>query len=485
MLSGPLDHSQFGQTSSRHLAFDIAVREAAMAVDHAPSIRLTNATAEFMDNHLDAHFHPSLPNPDVGYDPAVGNFRLLRDTLLDTIFCEALQERKAFLEAIKAFEDEDRRRRRIELGIFEEAGWDDVLEIVSNAQNDAEVNAIKGMSGAVRNLARRLGDAGPAFNAWLQILPNDTFGSAICGGFKIIIDAATKHKDLCQEVFDALGEIPEVIKDADFSFKEYKSEELFKRVAKLYTVIMETLKRILSFYQKRASGRHIGAARNVFKAIVKGPNYGRTIEADIQRVKESASAVKQEADRCFHRRIKEMKNAQEFQTLQTTRVVNIMQGMFAHLQGIHEHVQYREIQYRRESKADNLALRNEMTELKRATTPQRSPRNGPTLRKIGQLLNTSPSAADQDMEEVLREAQRFPVFLQTQVKQFITSQKLQDWLVSPYSRALLAQASVGDEKISALSFVASLLVQSFGTSEDAIPLYFYCGLHTDPYDDSL
>lgn len=356
-----------------------------------------------------------------------------------------------------------------------------MLETVNNAQTDAEVNAIKGMSGAVRNLARRLGNAGDAFNAWLQILPNDTFGSAICGGFKIFIDAATRHKDLCQEVFDALGEIPEVIKEADFSFKEYKSEELFKRVAKLYTVIMETLKRILSFYQERASGRHIGVARNVFKAIAKGPNYGRTIEADIQRLKDSASAVKREAERCFHRRMGDMKDAQNFQTLQATHGLNIMQGLYAQTQ-----YQFKcQIQCWRESKADNLALRNEMTELKRAATPQRSPRNGPTLRKIAQLLNTSPSTADQDMEEVLREAQRFPIFLQTQANQFMTSQKLQDWLVSPYSRALLAQASEGDEKISALSLVASLLVQSLRISEDAIPLYFYCGLHTDPYNDSL
>lgn len=52
-----------------------------MAVDHAPTIRLTNAAAEFVDNHLDAHFHPSLPNPDVEYDSAVDNFRPRQDIL--------------------------------------------------------------------------------------------------------------------------------------------------------------------------------------------------------------------------------------------------------------------------------------------------------------------------------------------------------------------------------------------------------------------
>ncbi|KAL8841966.1 MAG: hypothetical protein Q9176_002903 [Flavoplaca citrina] len=449
-----------------------------MAYDHAPAIRLTNPAAEFMDNHLGADFHPSLPNPNVNFDPAMDGFRPREDILQDRIYVEALKEKKAFLLEIEAFEREDRQHSRIRHDIAPESDWDAVLKTAENAKLDAEVTAIKGMSGAVRKLARRLGDAGPTFRAWLQMLPTDSYGSVICGGFKIIIDAAIKHKELCEEVFDALGDIPEVIRDAEFSFREYKSEALHKRVAKLYTVITETLKGILSFYKERASGRHMRAVGNAFKAIVKGSNYGRKIQADITNVKDSAYAVKQEAERCFQQRVGEMMNAQEYQTFQGAQSLKINTESINVQQRIYADFQYRQ-------KCYNFALWNEMMAIKGAVVPKPSLSNGPSLRKIRRLLNTSPGVAAEDMEEVLREARRFPIHLQTQANQFMSSQELQEWLTSPYSRALLAQASDGDDKISALSFVASLLVQSFEASEDALALYFYCGLNTDSYGDSL
>lgn len=52
-----------------------------MACNDAPTIRLTNPAAEFMDNHLDADFHPSLPNPNVNYDPEANEWRLRQDIL--------------------------------------------------------------------------------------------------------------------------------------------------------------------------------------------------------------------------------------------------------------------------------------------------------------------------------------------------------------------------------------------------------------------
>ncbi|KAI4192074.1 MAG: hypothetical protein LQ346_004502 [Caloplaca aetnensis] len=398
------------------------------------------------------------------------------DQYRDQIYHEALVEKEAFRSAIKAFNCDDQQQSSPP-----ESDWDAVLETARKAQVDAEVDAIKGPGGAIRNLTRRLGDAGPAFKAWLQVLPTDSYGSVICGGFNVIIDAAIRHKELCEKVFGALGDIPEVIANAKFSFNEYKSEALYKRVAKLYTVITETLNGILSFYKGRASGRHFRAARNALKALGKGSDYGRAIEAHIDNVKSSADAVKQEAERCLHHRLGEIQATVEYQTLKLACSQRINQNVYASLQ---YQMKCFELQWR-ESQAANIALRNEVTCIRRAVTPKPSPRYGPSPRKIGQLLQTSPSIAVQDLGEVLREAQSFPVHLQTQANQFMTSQELQEWLTSPDSSALLAQGSDGDEKISALSFVASLLVQSFQACKDAVPLYFYCALHTDPFHDGL
>lgn len=46
-----------------------------MDLVESPAIRLTNPAAEFIDNRLDAEFHPSLSNPNVQYDPATNDYR--------------------------------------------------------------------------------------------------------------------------------------------------------------------------------------------------------------------------------------------------------------------------------------------------------------------------------------------------------------------------------------------------------------------------
>lgn len=453
-----------------------------------PQIRLSNPVVEFMDNRLDNDFHPSLPNPDVQYDAEVDNYRPREAIMQGQIYHEAMEEREAFFAAVKIFRDEDREKSRNDLGVTAKAEWEELLDVVNRAQYNADVNAIKGASGAIRNLTRKLGESGPAFKGWLQMLPEDAYGSIICGGFTIIIDAAIRQRELCQEVFNALGEIPEVIRDAEFSFTEYKSEELHKRVAKLYQTITETLHGILDFYKERAPGRHKRGVRNAIKAIAKGPNYGQEIELNLNRVKDTANAVKQEADRCMHRRVGDIQNAQEYQNLQAAQIKNTGAESLNVVQKIYADLQYRfkcqELQWK-ETEANNKALRAEVRDLKRAVTPTPTSNQGPSPRKIYQLMSTSPNIVSQDIEEVLQDAQRFSAGLQTQAGEFMGSSKLQNWLTSPYSCNLFAQGGSGDEKASPLSFVTSLLSQSLDASQEALSLSFYCGLHTDVYRDSL
>ncbi|KAL9607148.1 MAG: hypothetical protein Q9167_007909 [Letrouitia subvulpina] len=450
-----------------------------------PQIRLSNPVVEFMDNRLDNGFHPSLPNPDIQYDPKFDNYRPREAVTQGQIYREAIEERDAFFAAMQVYRDEDREDSRNNLGVTTKAEWEELLDVANRAQYDADVNAIKGASGAIRNLTRKLGESGPAFKGWLQMLPEDAYGSIICGGFTIIIDAAIRQRELCQEVFNALGEIPEVIRGAEFSFIEYKSEELHKRVAKLYQAITETLHGILDFYKERAPGRHKRGFRNAFKAITKGPNYGQDIELNLNLVKDRANAVKQEADRCMHRRVGDIQNAQEYQNLQAAQIKNTGAESLNIMQKIYADLQYRfkcqELQW----KENNNALRAEVMDLKRAVTPTHIPKHGPSPRKIYQLMSTSPNIVSQDMEEVLRDAQRFSAGLQTQAGEFMGSPKLQSWLTSPYSCNLFAQGGSGDEKASPLSFVASLISQSLDVSQEAISLSFYCGLHTDAHRDIL
>ena len=384
---------------------------------------------------------------------------------------------------MQTFQQSEQEQNRVNLGIPSASAWQIVLDAVADAQFDADVNAVKGMGGLIRNLMRKLGEAGPAFEDWLKILPTDIYGSVICGGFTIIINAANRHRELCQEVFDALGRIPEIIDDAKFAFGEYDhSEELHTKIANLYMAIIETLRCILRFYEERAAGRHLRAARNAFKSITKGSNYGQEIRDSMKHVMDSASRVKLEVGRCFQRRVGVMKNVQDFQVLQVAKSHKIMQNLYEDLQ---DRIKSQQLSWEMKDADIHNTLRNELQEIKRAIIPNPTRKNGPSTRRISQLIGTSPDIPMQDVEEIQREAQTFPTSAQCQVSDLMGSQKLQDWLTSPYSSALFAQANAGDDKISAMSYVTSLLVQSVEGSEEAVPLCFYCGLHTDAYHDTL
>ena len=384
----------------------------------------------------------------------------------DSMYYRASQERDAFLSTMQAFQEEDQEHSRVNLAILQRSEWNKfLLQAVDEAQFDAEVTAVKGKRGAIRNLARRLGSAGPAFVGWLAILPEDAYGSVVCGGFKIIINAAIRHKELCEEVFDALGEIPEAITDAKFFLGAYesKSDVLQERVAELYTMITLTLHGILRFYRDRASGRNMRAAMNAVKAMAKGSNYGRKLEADIKNVRASATSVKQEAERCFQGRVGDMQSTQNL-------MLPLLQAIYQLLQYNHEVREAKQVMHR-----------NCMKEI----IPKPIRKSGPSPRRVSELTRTSPGIAVQDLGDVQQAATSFSTSVQSQVIDLISSSKLQDWITSPYSCAMLVLGTEGDEKISALSFVASLLIQSVQYSQNAALLSFYCGLHTETYRDTI
>ena len=105
----------------------------------------------------------------------------------------------------------------------------------------------------------------------------------ICGGLKLIINAASPHRDICNEVFDAVGEIPGVTRAATFSFTEYRFDELNVRIATMYKEGALCLQEIQNFYKERAPGRTRSKALNVIRAVSKGPNYGKQIELEPRR----------------------------------------------------------------------------------------------------------------------------------------------------------------------------------------------------------
>ncbi|KAL8771479.1 MAG: hypothetical protein Q9209_003149 [Squamulea sp. 1 TL-2023] len=493
----------------------------------------SNRAVQFIES-LDSAFHPALPNADVAYDHKVDRFRLKADIKRDKIYAPASEGKKTLYAAIIAYEGtRSKGNPGVRLGILHEWNWEAVLdEARQAAEHDAKVNATGGLQGAIRKAFRKLGDSGDAFTRWLAMLPDDAYGSVICGGFKIIINAAVQHRTLCEKILYILTEIPEAVRAAKFSLEEYgikrpevpgatrattcplgerSSEELEIRVSDLYCHIQQTLCSILDFLNRRASGSWRKLVWNATRAVFKGANYGKDIEVDIQTVRDAVKAVKDEQDRCSQCRIGAIQTQQELQIKQgeiindkvnatlkgTERSEHSLQIMNAFLIAVDHHIkchirdcekshweQRQEIAQEREINLYNQAtLAQSLKALSRPIIPEPC-KQGPTVQQITHLLGVSPATAIEDARYTLHVGEALSVKLQAQAGAFIGSRAVQDWFTSDETRCLFAQAdSKGSDHVSALSFVASLLFQTLQTSPSVVSLLYACGIHTDRYRD--
>jgi len=96
-------------------------------------------------------------------------------------------------------------------------------------------------------------------------------------------------------------------------------------------------------------------------------------------------------------------------------------------------------------------------------------------------LSTSPQAAQEDIPIVLKEGlgPDFPTGYQEHAHRFLNSSELKAWLTVPYSGVLMVNGDLdGDQKLSPLSVVCAMLLESLGSVDGALSMNFFCGLHT-------
>jgi hypothetical protein len=78
-------------------------------------------------------------------------------------------------------------KRGIEIPKKEDGSYTvaDVLKVVGEVQK--EHSAPTGNVGKIRDFFRGVGREAPAMQQWIQFFPQDAYGSALCGGFTIIL----------------------------------------------------------------------------------------------------------------------------------------------------------------------------------------------------------------------------------------------------------------------------------------------------------
>ncbi|KAL8650777.1 MAG: hypothetical protein Q9226_005001 [Calogaya cf. arnoldii] len=471
----------------------------------APLVEQLNPAAAFVGS-LGKDFHPALPAPNVAFDSEVDNFREKRLIQRDRTYRAAREERDILLASIKAYKKQDKDHSHPHLGIISDWDWQAVMDEILKAERSIDVEGSEGILGAIRKCARKLGKSGEAFIYWLKMLPDDAYGSIICGGFQLIIKAAVRHRVLCERVLDALAAIPEAIREAKFAKEQYESEELEGRIADLYQSISQCLHRILEFYKRRSPGRFSKMIWKATKAIAKGPDYGSEIELDIQAVKDSAKLVKNEEQRCHQLLTARIEMKQDCLTLQNAdfkdlatenveivknvqETLNILKNMYAsascalkddRITQEEKHQQEREPTPRYSSQVNRAWER-----ISQAVTPEPVRREGPSIQQLVHVLGTSPKTIAQDLQWIFQDSRSFSVSRKAQASLLMANQKFREWFTSAKCYCLFAQGDISDNSpVSALSLVSGLLIQTSHSWTTALPLLYTCGLHTDQRRDA-
>ncbi|KAK4693082.1 hypothetical protein P7C71_g4246, partial [Lecanoromycetidae sp. Uapishka_2] len=138
---------------------------------------------------------------------------------------------------------------------------------------------------------------------------------------------------------------------------------------------------------------------------------------------------------------------------------------------------------KKQCQASNSAF-NITTNVDQATPPRTpSPELPFTQELLESLFNVDQKMIEQDLQKIIREGGRSPIKSQSRGHWLLQDAKFQNWLTAGETRGLLVDGNFdGNEKISAMSFVCALLIQSLKIAETAITISSFCGLHTRSND---
>ncbi|KAI2462836.1 hypothetical protein F4781DRAFT_163711 [Annulohypoxylon bovei var. microspora] len=201
-------------------------------------------------------------------------------------FCKTLEERKLG------------KKLGIEIKNPDDYKMQDVLSIAQELQlKHQDDKTSKGYLGKIRRCFRRLIEHRGIFHNILSFIPNDSYGSAISGGFTIILAAIDRAEDLRGEICGALSEIPTQLSQINATINIHKlSRELKRRADSVFIAVFDLLESIVCELSKNL-------AKKAISVTLKGERYGTSITGAIEALKRETKAFEYEAQLCDSKRL--------------------------------------------------------------------------------------------------------------------------------------------------------------------------------------
>ncbi|KAH7031940.1 hypothetical protein B0J12DRAFT_310188 [Macrophomina phaseolina] len=363
--------------------------------------------------------------------------------------------------------------------------WSEVERAIRQGLVYYQEESLKGPKGWLRKGFRKLSDNSRVFEKWIGFLPEGTYTSPVCACFKIVLGVATSIREVRDQVFDALADIPEIFMSIEQYLQIYPSKQLRARGASLYASLARTLQSIMKFFTENPL-RRVGRALAL-------EDCDASFKNNLIHMKACKAAFQEAGTFCLHNRVAniQIQMSQMQRTFMTTwerernradqanrnidemANVNLCNALLATL--------------REDRSCFHEEMRSFMREEEQRLLLSSRSMAGLNYKKIISFLSEfgfDQRATDQEMERVmLDQATRSEASIErlTWIKE---TRAFQDWIMSETSRYLVIQCDDRDpQPTSTLSTLGAEIIHVLAASKVAVTAIHFCGLHNRPQDE--
>ncbi|RAL17394.1 uncharacterized protein BO97DRAFT_409832 [Aspergillus homomorphus CBS 101889] len=361
-------------------------------------------------------------------------------------------------------------------------------EVRSEAQKALDLRYKQnGKKNFFRKSIRVVGDVASRLEFLTELIPSGDYMGVICGGLKLVYNAANRMSTVREFVLGSLDSLSQPIQDVSPYLYTYSwSEELLEKSHELYMCVLDAVEEITLWISKTK-----GVVRGVIaigKAFVQQDDYGKKLETKITTsVGEKAIAFEKAVKSCLSIEVHDMGQ----------NVVRIGEGQDEMKDNLR----------RAAASLERLEaiLQDKIKQMQPILDAYDSAQAPPVTRvhiTIEQLLTalhlTSPfpdvDVVDHTVDVIITERRRLLVLgglldgdAEDQIAGVLQDCRFRTWLQVMRSEVLVVSMMEEDilqeSPVSPLTYICSMLLKSFASTERVVPVAFFCREHCDPQDN--
>ncbi|KAI1630225.1 hypothetical protein EDD37DRAFT_645943 [Exophiala viscosa] len=427
-----------------------------------------------------------------------------------------------FLEMMKRYQysTKDSKARPLDLGGTH--SWDEVMRLVK----DAEATYLEAGQSRLRQVGRLIGAQSESMVPFLRLIPNGFYTSIICGGLKLIFEAASNINKGREKVLDTLLQIPRIIVQAEHSVETfYPDPALYEKAEELYLAILGAIEGAAEWLKQHPVGKQA-------RALARGQLYNKHFKEKVQALDEALVALQERASVLRDNAIVTgQKTAENVQTIvnkvavvtthtdvQLTSVTEDIKTFNVKMEDVHAaqrttHVKIddlhgvqqavhskvktlSDVQQAKEqaARAMELALKTaewrekdgrDIRRLKRQIKSLQKAASGLTQADMFDILNVNAETRIEDFRHIHRACQSLDPSDSQIAQGIIEGARFKQWLSADESGALFIEggpALTFHGRFASLSLMSCLVIECLEGKAPAISIHHFCRRHTSSKD---